>query len=412
MRLHLPGRAKRERERALQQLRQEIRAFFAPVGEGKPLLLIAHEISPSGASMLLLAIAERLVMRGYRIILMVNLGGNLWQEGIQALPEAVKVIPCAPGSEETDVRMSAMYDAGVRWCIANTVVGGAFFPALAAHGIRAVSLIHEMSASCGILHAEPLVRAICEHAAHVVFPAALVMESCLGFAGTKPRGEIHILPQGIYKNMPDDPRTVEETRRAIRVRYGLPEDTWLMIGAGAINFGKGVDLLIPVLCELRRREAASGRQTHVLWMGQPRGEAYEYWLKAQIRAAGLEDRWHWCGFIGDDETYARHLRGSDVYAMVSREDSFPAVITEAIQMELPIVAFSGSGGGAELLEERDWGYIVPSGDIAAYCDRLQWLRQHGEEAAARAGRAKEEAGECFVFDAYVDRLLSFMSEET
>ncbi|REN01443.1 glycosyltransferase, partial [Mycobacterium tuberculosis] len=54
------------------------------------------------------------------------------------------------------------------------------------------------------------------------------------------------------------------------------------------------------------------------------------------------------------------------YALASREDPFPSVVLEALSVELPVVAFAGTGGGADLVAQHQAGLVVPPLDATAY----------------------------------------------
>ena len=64
---------------------------------------------------------------------------------------------------------------------------------------------------------------------------------------------------------------------------------------------------------------------------------------------------------------------SKIFAFTSSSEGFPNVIGEAMSAGLPVVAFDCAAGPAELIEDRETGYLVPLFDYEAFEDRLKLL---------------------------------------
>lgn len=84
-------------------------------------------------------------------------------------------------------------------------------------------------------------------------------------------------------------------------------------------------------------------------------------------------------------------------------------IMEYMACGLPVVC-SDSGGNRELVIEGETGFLVPAGDFAALAERLQWLHDNGDRAAAmgRAGRTRI-LGE-FSIGSMVDKTVAVYNE--
>ena len=76
-------------------------------------------------------------------------------------------------------------------------------------------------------------------------------------------------------------------------------------------------------------------------------------------------------FTGWDDNPWRHMRASAVFALTSRTEAFPSVLTEAMAVGVPIVAMECSGGVRECLSGGDAGLLVPPGDIASMARALE-----------------------------------------
>ena len=97
--------------------------------------------------------------------------------------------------------------------------------------------------------------------------------------------------------------------------------------------------------------------------------------------------------------------GSDIYALTSREDPFPSVLIEALEVGLPIVSFEKTGAFNSLISETEAGRLVPQFDLPTFAREI--VRLLGDSRArlamGRAGAAivKRE----FSFRKYVYDLL-------
>lgn len=79
-------------------------------------------------------------------------------------------------------------------------------------------------------------------------------------------------------------------------------------------------------------------------------------LEQQIRAFGLEDRFHLPGWITPEEVIAL-MRGSDILFMPSRSEGLPVVGVQSLALGMCIIA-SPSGGFVDLVENGVNGYLV------------------------------------------------------
>jgi glycosyltransferase involved in cell wall biosynthesis len=130
-------------------------------------------------------------------------------------------------------------------------------------------------------------------------------------------------------------------------------------------------------------------------------------VRDAVSTSLFRERFVFTGFCSDtDDAYA----AADLYALTSREDPFPTVIMEALDVGVPVVAFEGVGGFEDLLRSGA-GSLVPGSDVEAFSGHVQELlsnanlrRKMGEEGAARIETN-------FQFGAYAARLLSVATQE-
>jgi glycosyltransferase involved in cell wall biosynthesis len=78
------------------------------------------------------------------------------------------------------------------------------------------------------------------------------------------------------------------------------------------------------------------------------------------------------GGLEEDEL-ARHYVGADVFALLSRHETWGVVVNEAAASGLPLVLSDRVGAAYDLLREGENGFLVPSDDVDAAAEALRNL---------------------------------------
>lgn len=90
-------------------------------------------------------------------------------------------------------------------------------------------------------------------------------------------------------------------------------------------------------------------------------------LQGQVRRLGLERK---ISFVGHHENPYPFMAGSDVFVHSARWEGSPIVVTEALALELPVVAVDGAGGAREILDGGHYGLLVAPEDPEALAEAL------------------------------------------
>lgn len=108
--------------------------------------------------------------------------------------------------------------------------------------------------------------------------------------------------------------------------------------------------------------------------------------KRLAKEQGLQDRIRFHGFCAD---VAPLLASSQIFALITRAESMPLTVLEALRANLPVVA-SAVGGINEVLRHDVEGLLVRDGDHDGLVRALRQLLQRPERRAAMgaAGRAR------------------------
>jgi glycosyltransferase involved in cell wall biosynthesis/GT2 family glycosyltransferase len=359
----------------LQETRDALQA--EPVRKRGSIVIVSHDAHPHGAQYLALNMARMYSsVFGLEVHLVVLGEGRLKPE-FARWATVYDLSGCDPCGPEAERIARDLIGLGARHAIVNTTVSGLFAGTLKAAGFRVVSLVHELPGILKNYALENHARAIATYADRVVFPAEQVQRGFEQFLGSAV-GQAVVRAQGLYKlNRYAYPQGRAQARERLRQKLGIPASAKIVLCVGYADHRKGIDLFT----EIGVRVMRARQDVHFLWVGH-----FDATLEADIRGsildAGLGDRFHFPGLDPDTDLY---YAGSDIYALTSREDPFPSVVLEALQVEVPVIGFAGAGGFVELLE-RGTGVVVPAFDTQAFADAA--LGMFADEARTRS------LGEC------------------
>ena len=302
--------------------------------------VVVHDAQPNGAQQLALHLLREFGRLGVGTDLLLLDGGPLEP----ALSEAAGRTHRLWTLEAEAIRALAarLHGEGVRSAVVNSVAGGRIAAPLAGAGLRLTALVHELPTLIRDTGLLPPLRALAAADAQWVVPAGAVREGLIALLGEDAARDMRIRPQGLYRRNRHRGRDdLAHVQARMRTAWGLPQDARIVLAAGYADRRKGVDLLARAAV----RACAHDARLHVVWAGACEAEICAE-ARTTLQSAGLSGRFHFIGPQDDlDDAYA----AADVYALTSREDPFPSVALEAWSSGVPVVAFAGTGGIADLI---------------------------------------------------------------
>ncbi|MDO9228880.1 MAG: glycosyltransferase family 4 protein [Syntrophales bacterium] len=193
----------------------------------------------------------------------------------------------------------------------------------------------------------------------------------------------------------------ERCRQEIRGRFGIGPDEPLILFV-SMNFAiKGLDHLLRGLGRLRRRNPEG--QFRLLVVG--RGDEKRY--RGMARDLGLGDAVLFAGAVAREKLPEFYLAG-DLYAMLSRFDTFGMVVLEAMAAGLPVL-ISSSVGAKDIVREGENGFVVDDpADTDVIAERIETML-HGDVRERMGREALKTAGENS-WDRTVARVLTVYEE--
>lgn len=202
---------------------------------------------------------------------------------------------------------------------------------------------------------------------------------------------IHVIRNGI-ELCPFEPDRLSRSRAEVRQSLSLDERDRVVLVPAVMREGKGHDLLLRILPELR--EAVP--DVRILFAGD--GEREEA-LRREARERGVEDAVRFLGFRGD---MPELLGAADLVALPSLAEALPTVLIEAAAAGCPVVA-TRVGGTPEVVEDGLTGVLVPPDDAEALGLAVVDLLHDSERARACGRRARRLASARFDIGSQVEQ---------
>ena len=170
-------------------------------------------------------------------------------------------------------------------------------------------------------------------------------------------------------------------------------DRNLIIYAGQIIRGKGVDLLLKALSVM-----TVPFECIILGDGSHRAHCEKL-----ARRLGLSDRVTFKGFVPQEELKNYYRECSAVAVTSVWPEPIATIGLEVMRYSLPVVAFD-AGGIRDWLRDGVNGYLVPWMDHRAFASGLDRLLADKEHAREMGRRGLELVSKSYGFDSYIDGL--------
>ncbi len=176
-------------------------------------------------------------------------------------------------------------------------------------------------------------------------------------------------------------------------------DRNLILYAGQIIRGKGVDVLLEALAKVK-----SPFECIILGDGNHKAFCEEH-----SRKLGIQDRVHFKGFIPQEELKAYYRECSVVALSSLWPEPIATIGLEVMRYALPVVAFD-AGGIKDWLIDGHNGYLVPWMDRDAFARRTDELLNNKPLARKLGENGLQLVSERYDFDGYIKDLESLFAE--
>ncbi|MFZ2540214.1 MAG: glycosyltransferase family 4 protein [Gallionella sp.] len=354
------------------------------------IVVVSHNAQAHGAQFLALGMVRMLKQELGLDVEVILLGGGRLKSDFAALALVHELSEFDAKISDMGKLARSLVQRGFTRAIVNTTTSGKIVPVFSDAGIECICLVHELPGVIQSHQLEQQARQIAASAKTIVFPAQIVADGFSQFAHVDSARQV-IRPQGLYRK--NKWRTEKDAARAaLRQRLGLPSAAKVVLAVGYADYRKGVDLFVECAFEILEKRD----DVDFVWVGH-----WDAKMQSDIEKRLLDrpckDHIHFVGYDPDTSIY--HA-GSDVYALTSREDPFPNVVLESLDAGVPVVAFSSTGGAANLVVEVG-GLTVPAQNVAAFSAAICRLLDTPGLSASLGKAAQDHVDRHFSFRTYL-----------
>lgn len=285
--------------------------------------------------------------------------------------------------------------SGIELIYANSITNGDILKALAPLGCPVITHVHELEGWIQQAGQENLNQVI-SSTLHYIAASKACKQNLVEEHGLRPEkiDVVHsFIPVPLKPPCPG----------SIRKELGISEEAFVILGSGHEGWKKGKDLFAPLAAlvnkKLRRKPA------HFLWIGGWQSLEERTIISKDLCDLKLVDRVH---FVGEVSNPLDYFAAGDVFALVSREDTFPLVCLEAATLEKPILCFFGAGGMPEFVE-KDAGFVLPYLDIEAMAEKISLLAEDEALCAKLGVAAKKKVRNLYDIESGSKQILKVIS---
>lgn len=357
--------------------------------DSRKVIIFSHEMTKTGAPLLLLHIVKGLHAKGYNIIVVSQCAGPLLKE----FSEFSDVYICRKPLK-FEKRLDELISLGFNSALINTVICGRWIELLKSKGLNTVSLVHEMPNVIKTWKAEDEARKISLLSDIVIFPSMFVKEKFEEFQ--EDSFNFSILTQGIYLK-PESKLDKLQSYVQVKDRYSLKEkDIILNVASG--NHRKGFDLFLKM--------AIKYRNYNYIWVGN-----YDKSILNSVLSNTniLEvDNLKLVGYVDSPSELSQLYSSASVLALTSREEPFGSIVLESMYAGTPVVAFENAGGFKDVVVNDKTGYLVEYENIDEMINKIEYLTSN-EERYRRFSNESSLLVEDYSFEKYINKLNYYLS---
>ncbi len=330
------------------------------------ILIVSHEASRTGAPVLALNLVQGFAGR-YNVVVLLLGSGPLVDEFIAASSDVfVESFSRFNNYVASYVISEIRSRFNIKFALVNSIESRRVLQGLSDNKVPSVSLIHEFASYTRPADA---FEEVFKWSGRVVFSTEITKANAFDLH-PELDGEIaFVYPQGkcvVPLSASGDPGKVIGKERSLVKRMrpeSCADETFVVLGAGAVHIRKGVDLFIDCAARFKRR--AQGIPFKFVWIGSgydpERDVGYSSYLLDQVQRSELGDH---VIFVGETSSIEVAYGQADVFLLSSRLDPLPNVAIDAMVSGVPVVCFDRCSGIAEFLRriEQD------SSCVARYLD--------------------------------------------
>jgi len=322
----------------------------------KKLLFISHELSLTGAPLILADLAKYLKNQGYGITIISPIPGPLRGQFEQIGAEVI-INPLIL----RDVREVLRYLTNCDLVLANTILSWRGIYSAKAWSKPCVWWVHESQFGLDYSDQYPQVSGAFKAADAIVFPS---QETADIYASQTINCPVEILHNGLDTHKLDSQEAMDSIE--------LDQKKISVVNVASYEPRKGQDILINSLDHLPKNVKVD---CYLI------GRRLDWWFSQQISfKARRRKNLHILGELAHEKVLA-YLQAADIFVLPSRDEVLPMSLLEAMYYSKPIIA-ARVGGIPEIISHGDNGLILDDEDdqkLAAFISQLYKDPDYGKQ---------------------------------
>ena len=160
--------------------------------------------------------------------------------------------------------------------------------------------------------------------------------------------------------------------KLLKRSLGIPDDALVIMSCGWLGWHKGTDLFIQIA---RSLSSYKDKQLHFVWLGGHEWDDDYAHMMYDIEKLNLTN---YVTLVTNKKNPQDYIAFSDIFLMLSRDESFSLVTIEAGLASKPVLCFEGGGGPCEIVA-NDPRSIVEYANLDALKKRLIELVENENE---------------------------------
>ena len=377
--------------------------------EKATVLLVSHEASRTGAPILALNICQEL-NKQYNVIVILLNGGSIFTffESTCTLLVDLSSHGLMDPFYFTSILDRIQQQYVIKFCIVNSIESHPILRPLAEKFISSILLVHEFFA-----YTRPRIKFIesLSWAGVTVFSSKIVQDNAAILQIDDFIKTTHILSQGKSTipiqttNLIDDiERPFDISSMVVSTKH--ESKPFIVLGAGMVQYRKGVDLFIATASEIKRLYPEYNIK--MLWVGKgfdPENDIhYSCYLAEQVDRSGLKSCFQ---FIDEISNLEDLYEITDLFFLSSRLDPLPNVAIDAMTLGIPLICFENGSGIAEFLklDVDTTTCIIPYTSTAGSTQKIIDFYRSSEYYSLISKKTKILAHKHFNMEKYVAQLV-------